>query len=532
MFVCFFSEHFVDFFAKTYCIEQTIVLIYGKQAKYEYMFLMYLFCKKKSNRGRSVPKLFNRTFFFIIQKNSSYSYKVSIVEPYGFLIVGKRAETETFRVCGLKTGFQTIRFNINGGIIVNLKRLVRKGICAVLIAGMLAGSAPAYASDGRVFLDVPKGYWAEQVILEGFRDGAAGGTRVEESTGKRYFSPETEMTCAQFSALLAKAFYPVELNSVGAQTKWYGSAQIVCNNHNLYNGVSGKIEEDLSRYDMAVMMCNLLIDQKIEMPSERELRNFVQKIPDYTVMPADYQDPVLKVYTLGLLKGIDSTGAFLGEACMTRAQSMAVYCRLKGVLKNQELKPEESIPVTPLEPALPNPEMKPAEKPEIGLPNDQSLANGKPMTTENIQEMLIELKKEYPSGMKWDEADTYTSDSVYAMGFGETGGCTSFAFMIQDKIYGKDLKKHMIIRHHDFSKIKPGDILHFKGEKETSGHYLVVTHVGSTSTGPQGLIPEDYEGGWEGSIFGCSGNVAGHISWGDLSDVRDLNENFEIISRI
>ena len=120
------------------------------------------------------------------------------------------------------------------------------------------------------------------------------------------------------------------------------------------------------------------------------------------------------------------------------------------------------------------------------------LTNGKPITDANIQEMLDEIKKNFPDGMEWNSGSRYYYiTGMY--GHGRCGGCNSWAAAVSDALFGEDAP---VITHHDFYKIKPGDV-YWRTSNYNNGH--VVFAIG---------YPDEY-----GYFKDCEGNVSGKIHW-------------------
>ena len=82
-------------------------------------------------------------------------------------------------------------------------------LCALALLPALA--PPALAADA--FRDVPPTQWAYQAIMDAAGRGIAAG--YQDGT----FHPEGQVTYAQFSAFLARAFYNSPVNSAGSP--WY-----------------------------------------------------------------------------------------------------------------------------------------------------------------------------------------------------------------------------------------------------------------------------------------------------------------------
>lgn len=160
--------------------------------------------------------------------------------------------------------------------------------------------------------------------------------------------------------------------------------------------------------------------------------------------------------------------------------------------KPEEPKPEEpEQPVLPEEPpVVPEPDQpQEPEAPETPPASQYTLANGQPITTENIQAILYGLKSTYPEGMRWTNANSYYCAALNTMGY----GCAAFAFRCSDAVFGN---LPVTGRHSDFSRVRVGDILRINNDSHsvvvldvkgdsvvvTEGNYNSSVHWGRTLT--------------------------------------------------
>lgn len=117
-----------------------------------------------------------------------------------------------------------------------------------------------------------------------------------------------------------------------------------------------------------------------------------------------------------------------------------------------------------------------------------------PYSAEQVYAKMIALKKKYPEGMPWTNADFYAwKGGIYSGGY----GCAGFAFILSDAAFG-DLPART---HKNFSKIKVGDILRINNDT----HSVIVLEVRASS------------------VIVAEGNYNSSIHWGreiSLSDIR------------
>ena len=93
-----------------------------------------------------------------------------------------------------------------------------------------------------------------------------------------------------------------------------------------------------------------------------------------------------------------------------------------------------------------------------------TLANGKPVTEENVLAIMAEVEREYPDGTPWDETGmnpNKVSKPVYNLiervyRSSSLKGCGGFASMLSDRIFGYDAPCRKL---DDNSKVRPGDLI-------------------------------------------------------------------------
>lgn len=160
---------------------------------------------------------------------------------------------------------------------------------------------------------------------------------------------------------------------------------------------------------------------------------------DGTSVASYFVNAVNFVYQNNIMGGTGDN-SFTPLGTYTREQSyITVYRLVQAVLREDEADPE---PVAPIEPET---------DPEPAAPA-ATLANGKPITDDNIREILYSLKSSYPEGMHWTNED----NSYYSSTLGNGGGCAAFAFLCSDTVFGT-LPRSGI--YSDFDSIRVGDIL-------------------------------------------------------------------------
>lgn len=364
---------------------------------------------------------------------------------------------------------------------------------------MFALVLPVEAKEAESFRDVPADFWAYEQINRCVQDGIVSG--YSDGT----FKPGNPVSYGAFSIMLARAFYSDELAAYSDQGTATGEA--IMNKHGILNGTSrssASIGASLPREDMAQCMYNVLVDKGAKIPSDTEYLKAMGSISDFYSISPNCRRAVMVCYTTGLLGG-QSDGSFGPKNPMNRAQGCVVINRLRDYMGGSSGTPEQpETPVTP--PEAPEVTDGPLFKMLDGENAQQMmdrinasttyregyLTNGKPITEENIKEMLAKFEETMPTGTKWDESYTYASRA-----FGSVHACSAFGAAISDSLFGKGAP---VTRHQNFDQLKVGDVVWMKNTASGYYHAFVI----SSLTNPY------YGAGYYSS---CDGNVSGKVSW-------------------
>ena len=364
---------------------------------------------------------------------------------------------------------------------------------------MFALFPAAEAKEAESFRDVPVSFWAYEQINRCVEDGIVGG--YPDGT----FKPGNPVSYGAFSIMLARAFYSDELAAYSDQGTATGEA--IMNKHGILSGTSrssASIGASLPREDMAQCMYNVLVDKGAKIPSDTEYLKAMGSISDFYSISPNCRRAVMVCYTTGLLGG-QSDGSFGPKNPMNRAQGCVVINRLRDYMGGSSGTPEQpETPVTP--PEAPEVTDGPLFKMLDGENAQQMmdrinasttyregyLTNGKPITEENIKEMLAKFEETMPTGTKWDESYTYASRA-----FGSVHACSAFGAAISDSLFGKGAP---VTRHQNFDQLKVGDVVWMKNTASGYNHAFVI----SSLTNPY------YGAGYYSS---CDGNVSGKVSW-------------------
>lgn len=192
--------------------------------------------------------------------------------------------------------------------------------------------------------------------------------------------------------------------------------------------------------------------------------------------------------------GVDAAGTFDGDSLMTRAQACTILLGLDNYIAEHG-SGETEDPEPPTETEQPQ---QPAdgERSPFAFQDGENvqqmmnrlnaeapaytpgyLTNGKPITEENIKEMLAEAQESMPEGTPWATGSTYYySTGVFAdAGYPLVGGCESFAAALSDYIFGKGAPSTM---HQNFDQLKVGDVVWMKDSSTGEDHCVLVTGFG------------------------------------------------------
>jgi len=352
------------------------------------------------------------------------------------------------------------------------KNLITRMLALAMAAVLAVAVIPAAAAD-KTFPDVPSGHWAAKEIQYAVDHGIVSG--YTDGT----FGPADSVTTAQFAAFLARAFYYGEIDQ--SATPWYAPYVNIMKAHGLFDStevgkdLDASVNQPINRYNMAQMMYNVLQDKGMDI-SVGIFTTMTEEHPrglNWIDLPVEYRTAVAACYSLDILKG-QSDGAFGGRNLMDRAQACVVIYRLINKLGGMSAGVQPGETVTPV--------------------TNHVLTNGKPVTEDNVLEVIEQIKKDYPDGTvyqpvtgglvalpdgsyEWhsDFGAGYRSDAIYGYIRSEDG-CNGWAALCSDLIFGQysNNKSH---EQKDHSKIRPGDIIEYRDitTNKTAHYEIVVT---------------------------------------------------------
>lgn len=155
------------------------------------------------------------------------------------------------------------------------------------------------------------------------------------------FKPDNQLTLAEFSVLLSNAFYGTSLHMVGQETfdDWWEPYIYTCrlrdglvgteigemiqtytDNGYRFNQYTQYANEPLTRFDVATMVTNLLIDNYVTSPSN--VIDVLDTLPDVS-LTSPYGEAVATACYHGIMYPTDE-GLFNGSGIITRAEVSVV----------------------------------------------------------------------------------------------------------------------------------------------------------------------------------------------------------------
>lgn len=324
-----------------------------------------------------------------------------------------------------------------------MKRIMSLFLAAAL---SLCLCVPALAAE---FSDVPKGHTFYSAIMDSAARGIVGG--YSDGT----FQPAKTVSRSNFAVMLYRAFYAdlfkddVFLQD-GIKHEHRILYQLGIFSDTVLDSASALqdtavINAGINRYEMAQLMTTVMYSKGFA-ASNSDTSAVIPKITDYNSVPSVYQDAVTSVYALGIITGY-ADGSFNGEGIMNRGQACVVINRLIQLLQDNGIT---------VEPPAQTPVETPAQTPQAVL-----LANGKPITDDNIREIIYGLKAEYPEGRSWTDFDDFYGSDNFPYG---GSGCLAFGMICSDAVFGN---LPITEEHSDFDRVRVGDMLRVNHDTHT-----------------------------------------------------------------
>ncbi len=144
---------------------------------------------------------------------------------------------------------------------------------------------------------------------------------------------------------------------------------------------------------------------------------------------------------------------------------------------------------------------------------DGYLTNGKPITEENVLELLREIEQDWPTGTIWGTRHTpgTNKNEVYSeecdrimlrYGLSNIYGCGGYASMVSSLIFGDATNPGRKLE--DISKMRPGDIVFLVNPEGKAGHVVVTLESPNQ----------------EDRFHRTEGNIGETVSWPDREDIN------------
>lgn len=455
------------------------------------------------------------------------------------------------------------------------KKFGKKAIAFVLVVAVLVGIlATNIFSAAITFTDVPKDRWYYADVTELASKGVVSGV------GNNKFEPERTVANAEMIKMVVNAFFRTDYNSFeaahfeslrtrfGNNLYWYSFMAYYAkmnemNGVCLLDGIDVDIDsyascyQPMTRNDMAMILANAAKAKGIA-PTEAQKAAVQADIKDYARIPAKYQDAVKTCFALktknasGVTKSLleGDNGYFYGRDGasfnMTRAEACAVIVRLDNLIANGgTMVDPDPTPSTPDEPTVKDIVVTSAywsgnATDEKGQPTTTSgtawtitdngfgngrLNNGKPITEENVIELLHEAEKVWPANMTWSNKGSgnnfykssgtvvsrmmKTANTGAVHDVGSNFGCGGYAAMISDYLFGRS--SNDFHRVTDPAAIRPGDIIiQINTSTNYVSHVIVaVTAPGGSYTGLNGTTNANRAG----YIHFTDGNNGNMVNW-------------------
>lgn len=359
------------------------------------------------------------------------------------------------------------------------------GTAAVLLSASLLVS-PVLATSMPTFRDVAVTDWSYSFVTRAAKENLVSGM------GDGTFGANQKLSSAQFITMVCNLFYRADVDTYQKTyqpAEWWRSFMAVAYGKGLLNNTvvgdsrtatkqwkSSVVNAEISRYDMAQIMVNVLAAQEWEGVTPQEVLQMQQKIADWDQIPAKYQTAVATAYAKNFLSGMDQKGTFAGNQSMTRTHGAVVICKLLDA-RDEAVKNQANAPT---------------------FTNTTKLVNGKEPTVANVYAALQELEKEFPTGYAWNMTKTYKSPVL-----GNSTGSDALVYMLADRVFG-----NLALDTSKVEDVKPGDLIYLN-----SGETILI---------------EDVQGN-EITYTDC--NTSGRVTWGNVGDLAALGKNVTVYTR-
>lgn len=342
------------------------------------------------------------------------------------------------------------------------------------------------------------------------------------------FHPEDFITDVEFLNMLLKAIYPDELNQTRQPENqpWY-YASILCYNNLLLNHDNFEFENKIiNRGDAAQLLFDIIKNHGKNLTGTDELyKTTLQNLNNKKAIPTNRIFAVINVYALNIITSTN-LNYFNHMANITRAQACTITMRMLNLIKGN---PDDLYNIAYHE-----------------SNKTKTLANGMPITTENVKAILNQLQIQYPTGTPWTDPSVNPDTKFYfnaplsfdnnhdvhnlvknyqfqgiATGTGGnnigelslTYGCGGWACLISEYIFGSSgFPARQVYNLQD---IRPGDIvLKYNPETGYIEHINIIADIIQTD--------DKY------LYATCDGNITWAVIWNNEKSIELWNDSLQI----
>lgn len=331
-----------------------------------------------------------------------------------------------------------------------LKKLLAALLTAVIAVNLFSFTASAAESK---FTDVKPSAWYAAAVNYVVDNGLFSGT------GNGKFSPNLGMTRAMFVTVLGRKsnvdtnLYTSSSFTDVAPGKWFSPYVEWAAENGIVTGTgNGKFspDDEITREQMATILHRYAkLTRNEENHRDWDTFNFGGFCDPENDFSAYAVESVVWAGNSGAMGGVTPENAwftyFYPKKTATRAEVAQVFMNCDEILINTEIK---------------------GLRPTYGV---DYLANGKPTTEENVQEMLYSLQKTYPEGMPWGDSNgKYCASFVREIWEIVTGdwkpydncemvSCDFDELRVGDQVIGKGHTYIVLEKHNDYIVIVEGN---------------------------------------------------------------------------
>lgn len=186
------------------------------------------------------------------------------------------------------------------------------------------------------FSDLPESHWAHDTVVNMTLAGLFKGT-TEPINGVGTFSPEKEMTRAEFITVALRAVYPrkaLEVESTG-NLWWKGFYELALETKILKAEEMdrGNLSKAITREEMAMISVRCVEAGGEELAYQVE----TSQIADFNLIGEYYKEFVIDCFSYGIICGVDSIGTFAPDKTLTRAEAATVLNRIIDPIERIEI---------------------------------------------------------------------------------------------------------------------------------------------------------------------------------------------------